>query len=263
VINNADVSVLLLDGEELAGAKQNRVLNTSILVKEKSELIIPVSCTEQGRWSYQTDEFYNSENILSFKIRGKKAAFVSDSLKEGGNYTSDQGAIWEDIQAMSIDAGVHSATGAMRDVFEGKKDDLEEYIKAFPCLPHQKGILVLVGGEMAGLDILSRELAFKIIFPKLVKSYAMDAVLEKGKKKGSSQKPVEEAKSFLQEIKDSEEKKYPSTGEGLDYRFEGQDRVGSALVYSEKVVHMAFFKMSKEERIGRMSGYKRRREYRI
>ena len=36
VINNADLPVLLLDGEELAGAKQNRVLNSTILVKEKS-----------------------------------------------------------------------------------------------------------------------------------------------------------------------------------------------------------------------------------
>jgi len=51
-------------------------------VKKKSDLIIPVSCTEQGRWSYQTDEFFNSENILSYKIRGKKAAFVSDPLKQ-------------------------------------------------------------------------------------------------------------------------------------------------------------------------------------
>ncbi len=102
VINNADVLVLLLDGEEVAGAKQNRVLNTSILVKEKSELIIPVSCTEQGRWSYQTDEFFNSENIMSFKIRSKKAANVTDSLKESGSYHSDQGAIWDGIQEMSL-----------------------------------------------------------------------------------------------------------------------------------------------------------------
>ncbi len=167
VINNADVSVLLLDGEEVAGAKQNRVLNTSILVKEKSELIIPVSCTEQGRWSYQTDEFSNSENILSYKIRSKKAASVSDSLREGGNYQSDQGAIWNGIQELSADAGVHSATGAMKDVFEGKKDALEEYMKAFQCLPHQKGMFVFVGGEVAGWDMLSRESAFDIIFPKL------------------------------------------------------------------------------------------------
>jgi len=263
VINNAEVSVLLLDGEELAGAKQNRVLNTTILVKEKSELVIPVSCTEQGRWSYQTDEFFNSENILSPKSRAKKVSFVSDSLREGRNYHSDQGAIWEDIQEMSADAGVHSSTGAMKDVFEGKKDDLNDYLKTFPYLAHQKGILVLVGGEIAGLDILSREAAFQIIFPKLVKSYALDALLEKRKKEGCSQRPVEEAKSFLEEIKDSEEKKYPSTGQGLDYRFEGQDKVGSALVYLEKVIHLAFFELSKEERIGRMSGYKRRRGYRI
>jgi len=120
VLNNADLPVFLLDGEELAGAKQNRVLNTSILVKEKSELIIPVSCTEQGRWSYQSAEFYNSENIMSRNLRSKKAANVSSSLKESGSYRSDQGAVWENIEEMSASAGVHSSTGAMKDVFEGK-----------------------------------------------------------------------------------------------------------------------------------------------
>ena len=107
---------------------------------------------------------------------------MSDSLREGRNYHSDQGAIWEDIQEMSADAGVHSSTGAMKDVFEGKKDDLKEYIQAFSCLPHQKGILVLVGGEIAGLDILSRESAFQIIFPKLVKSYCSGCNIGKRKK---------------------------------------------------------------------------------
>ena len=262
VINNADVSVLLLDGEEVAGAKQNRVLNTSILVKEKSELIIPVSCTEQGRWSYQTDEFSNSENILSYKIRGKKAASVSDSLREGGNYQSDQGAIWENIEEMSESAGVHSPTGAMKDVFEEKKADLDDYMKAFQCLPHQKGVFVLVGGEVAGWDMLSRETAFEIIFPKLVKSYAMDALLEKNKKK-EDVAWRETAGKFMEEIKECQEKKYASLGQGWDYRFEGKDKVGSALVFDDTIIHMAFFKMSKEERAGRMSGYKRRRGYRI
>ena len=262
VINNADVSVLLLDGEELAGAKQNRVLNASILVKEKSELIVPVSCTEQGRWSYQTDEFFNSENIMSFKIRGKKAANVTDSLKESGSYHSDQGAIWENIEEMSYNAGVHSPTGAMKDVYEGKKDDLEEYIKAFQCLPHQKGMFVFMGGEVVGWDMLSRESAFEVIFPKLVKSYAMDAVLEKNKKK-EDVVWRETAGKFMEEIKECQEKKYASLGQGWDYRFEGKDKVGSALVFDDIIIHIAFFKMSKEERIGRMSGYKRRREYRI
>ena len=263
VINNAAIPVLLLDGEELAGAKQNRVLNTSILVKEKSEIIIPVSCTEQGRWSYKTDEFFDSDVILPSFLRAKKASSVNISLQEERSYRSDQQGVWEDVNFLREKAEVNSPTGAMKDVYEGKKEDLEEYMKAFQCLPHQKGIMVLVNGEIAGLDILSRESAFQMLFPKLVKSYTLDAILEKEKKKESSQKPLEEAKSFLEAIKDCEEKKYPSAGQGLDYRFEGKDKVGSALVYDNTIIHMAFFKISKEEKIGRMSGYKKRREYRI
>jgi len=41
----------------------------------------------------------------------------------------------------------------------------------------------------------------------------------------------------LKEIKDCTEKKYPSSGQGWDYCFEGKDKVGSALVYSDKVIH--------------------------
>ncbi|HQJ94511.1 MAG TPA: hypothetical protein PLT06_06710, partial [Syntrophorhabdaceae bacterium] len=57
VINKGDIPVILLDGEELSGAKQNRVLNTTVLIAGMSETVIPVSCTEQGRWSYTTREF--------------------------------------------------------------------------------------------------------------------------------------------------------------------------------------------------------------
>ena len=51
VENPLDERVLLYDGEELVGAKQNRILNVSVLVEAKSTLTIPVSCVEQGRWS--------------------------------------------------------------------------------------------------------------------------------------------------------------------------------------------------------------------
>ena len=57
VTNTADRPVLLLDGEELVGAKQNRVLNTTVLVARGARLDIPVSCVEQGRWSYTSRRF--------------------------------------------------------------------------------------------------------------------------------------------------------------------------------------------------------------
>jgi hypothetical protein len=44
---------LLLDGEQLVGAKQNRIPNMIVLVAAQTEVTIPVSCVEQGRWGYQ------------------------------------------------------------------------------------------------------------------------------------------------------------------------------------------------------------------
>src|SRR6266542_2842747 len=72
VINRADRPVLLLDGEELIGSKQNRVLNTTILLKEKSETIVPVSCTERGRWSYVSAAFADANVVMASKIRVQK-----------------------------------------------------------------------------------------------------------------------------------------------------------------------------------------------
>lgn len=50
VVNGLDTDVLIIDGEELVGAKQNRIVNTTILVGKQREVLIPVSCVEQGRW---------------------------------------------------------------------------------------------------------------------------------------------------------------------------------------------------------------------
>ena len=80
VINRGDKPVLLIDGEELVGAKQNRVLNTTILLKEKSETVIPVSCTEHGRWSYKSGHFEESAYMMSANLRNIKNISVSCSL---------------------------------------------------------------------------------------------------------------------------------------------------------------------------------------
>jgi len=57
VSNAGDRPLLLLDGEELIGAKQNRVLNTTVLVDAHSTVTIPVSCVEAGRWAFRTARF--------------------------------------------------------------------------------------------------------------------------------------------------------------------------------------------------------------
>jgi hypothetical protein len=50
VTNRANTPVLLVEGEVLLGMKQTRVLNLTILVPAQTNLSVPVSCVEAGRW---------------------------------------------------------------------------------------------------------------------------------------------------------------------------------------------------------------------
>src|SRR3954471_13186757 len=118
VTNLGDSRVLFLEGEELRGAKQNRVLNTSVLVAAHSKTRIPVSCVEQGRWRYRSRHFVSGDSHSSPKLRHilKKSSY--ESMKAGHGYTSDQGAVWGEVQRQMDSLGSSSDTSAMSDTYE-------------------------------------------------------------------------------------------------------------------------------------------------
>jgi hypothetical protein len=262
VINKGDLPVLLLDGEELAEAKQNRMLNTTILLRKNSEMVIPVSCTEHGRWSYVSKTFDESGNVVHRRLRRDHVASVHASLREGRQYRGDQAQAWDGIARIAEEAAAPTATGAMRDVFAARESDLEGYTGAFRCAAGQKGMAVVVNGEVAGVDFLSHGPVFEELFPKLVRSYAMDALLQKGNKGGGD--AVSQVKGFLEKAGACEESRYKSAGHGWDHRFEGLTVVGSALVSRAAVIHPALFPKDENggTQTGRMSSASQRRRFR-
>ncbi|AUB80858.1 TIGR02452 family protein [Candidatus Thiodictyon syntrophicum] len=111
-VNRGDLPVLLVDGEELIGAKQNRILNLSILAPAHQTIVIPVSCVEAGRWHAQSAEFGSARRAHFGAGRARKAADVSDSLRRRGSRESNQSAVWHDIAERSRRMKVSSPTGA-------------------------------------------------------------------------------------------------------------------------------------------------------
>ena len=170
VENAGETAVLLLDGEELRGAKQNRVLNTTILLAPKSRSVVPVSCTEQGRWHYVSNAFEDSGFVMSRSARIEKNLSVSMSLKAGRAHRSDQGAVWNSIRDLSDRAGVFSSTGAQRDVFESRKEALFEVEREIPCREGQCGLLVFALGQPVGFDAVSLPSAYARLHGKLLKA---------------------------------------------------------------------------------------------
>jgi len=273
VENKSELPVLLLDGEELAGAKQNRVLNTTILLKPNSETIIPVSCTEQGRWAYTSPLFRESGTIMSHKARTRKMSGVMENLERGCGPASNQGAVWNEVSELSYKLNVASPSCAMRDVFEQKSRSLRQYLDAFRLCSDQIGLLALIGGRPAGMDLVSREPAYRELHAKLVKSYALEAMATqrddemdpKLAPETSMLSPQTLGVEFLKSCMGIPGKKYESAGMGWDWRLKSATVIGSALVLEDTVIHAAFFRNFDEgesRRSPRMAGFESRRRYR-
>lgn len=137
VCNSSDRPVLILDGEILMGAKQNRVVNASILVGPKVELKMPVSCVEQQRWRYVSERFTESRRFSYARMRAQKSEQVSQYLESMGAFAADQGAIWDEVDRKQREMRVDSATRAVNDVYESHEEKLRKYCDAFHALEGQ------------------------------------------------------------------------------------------------------------------------------
>lgn len=82
--------LLLLDGEQLVGAKQNGILNMTVLVAAQTAVTIAVSRVEQGRWGYRARHSALSDVSLYAGLRAKKSAWVGRLLREGRGHRADQ-----------------------------------------------------------------------------------------------------------------------------------------------------------------------------
>jgi hypothetical protein len=243
VINRAGSPVLLMDGEELAGAKQNRVLNTTILLREKSETRVPVSCTEQGRWGYVSPSFGETGHVMAHQTRVRKSSSVSQSLKAAAGYHSNQSEVWAGIAHLQALACHHSPTSAMNDVFKSREEDLGRALESFQCRPGQTGLLVLLEGAPAGFDLLSLDSAYARVHPKLVRSYVLEGLLRPQRPPVPAADPNALAQVFLERAAAAEERRFPSVGYGSDCRYQGASIVGSALVHEGEAIHTGFFQL--------------------
>ena len=178
VVNRGDQPVLLIDGEELSGAKQNRGLNSSILLKECSKTRIPVSSTEQGRRSHTSRSFQESGNVMARTIRARKARSVSASLDQSASFFSDQREDWDGIAELQSKACAPSPTSAMSDVFNAREHDLHQCVRTFKLFANQVGLLAVTDGKAVGLDLVSFSGAYAKLHPKLIRSYALESLLE-------------------------------------------------------------------------------------
>jgi hypothetical protein len=235
VENTGSCRVLFLEGEELRGAKQNRVLNTSILVPAGSKIKVPVSCVERGRWRHTTKQFSSGQTRSPRTMHYKLKSSVAESLKRDEGHRSDQSAVWQEVDKTQTNLNVCSATAAMSDTYIKVADRMTEYRDRLKYPEGAVGVAVAVGPKVVCIDVFDKPLTCQKAWDRLLSGCIVEA-LEGATTEGQTDPRLVE--QVMVESRATVWTEAPAVGDGQEYRAEFNGSVGSALLLEGTVVHM-------------------------
>jgi hypothetical protein len=235
VENGGDLRVLFLEGEQLVGAKQNRILNTSVLLPARSKIKIPVSCVEKGRWAYKSRLFGSSGTHSSSKLRHALKKSVSESLSFGSGHRSDQGQVWEEVDKQQASLGVSSQTAALEDSFALHKPRIDQVTEEFSYPEGAVGLAVALGDTIVAVDLFDKPATCNKVWRRLLSGFILESV-EPTTGTGQVDQPAVEA--MLATLRNSSWEQVSPVGDGEEYRVKSEDGTqASALAFSDSLVH--------------------------
>lgn len=172
VVRNRDERPLyLLGGEVVLGGKQDRMVQSDVVLDPSERRRIPVVCVEQGRWQGQDLTFQPGIAVAHPDLR--RAALFSE-----------QGAVWGEVARKSQVSGVSSPTGTYRRVLQDSKlrqrisQYLDELQAKLPRDGRMAGLAVAINGELEVVDVFDSPTLYSKLERKLLASYVL-AALEK------------------------------------------------------------------------------------
>ena len=257
VRNPGDKPVLVVEGEHFLGGKQNRAVNVTVLVPALSDLEIPVSCLEQGRWG-RRQASRRDEAFTAARVRAKKDVGVAMSMLESGSRDGDQGGVWCEVDEMLSRASVHSATAAAADIKRARRRErsrvatIEKLVARGP-LPGQCGIVVVHGRWVTGMDLFGASHLLGAHWGALIRSHLLEPPVATGRP--SATRVLELVRRFAS----VQAHEAPGIGLGVEHRMADDHLTGHALTLKGTIVHAAFFTRGPEEKRERRSVQKHER----
>jgi hypothetical protein len=227
LINNSKRPLLLLAGEIVTGGKQDRVIGKDRIVPAESDPVdLSVFCVEPGRWVATSEHFGTSGatygGLVGGPMSGKSAAvgtlMAQPSVRAKAMGDKDQNQVWAEVRkqqqsmaaevaaAPSPSVGEIQSTSSYARVMENKdvKQKVDEiaapiehnYESLIKQLRDRKavGVVVAVNGRIIWADVFASTELLEKYWPKLVRSYASEAVVSRAK---GGEASMAQAEAFL------------------------------------------------------------------
>lgn len=234
VENTGETRILFLEGEELRGAKQNRILNVSVLVPAQSKIKIPVSCVEQGRWRQVSKHFSSGKTRSPHSMHYGLKSSVSRSLNETGTHRSDQGGVWQEVQKKQAAFGISSITAAMSDTYDNLAEKMKDYRESLNYPEGASGVAVALGSKVVSVDLFDKSATCQKVWDRLLSGLILDALEAKVEEPAGP----ESVEKLVRESGAASWQEAQTVGDGTEYRTEFNGSYGSALLLDAAVVHL-------------------------
>jgi hypothetical protein len=237
--NRDDDPVFVMAGEQLAGAKQNRILNVSILAAAHGELTIPVSCVEAGRWRYRSPKFTSPGTMSHAKLRAMQTRLVHDNTARGAGPVSNQAEVWKEVGRKLESMGSRSPSAALQQTYDDFHPRLDALCAGIKIPAECAGTAFAIAGRITGVDLFDNPATLAKLWPKLARAYALDVLEEND----AAAQPVtpEAVRTWLDALVEVPSHVSKSPGLGHDVRLRSEKIVGSCLVVDECPVHAEMF----------------------
>ncbi len=234
VLVTARIPVLLLEGETLVGAKQNRTMNVSVLCPP-GRTVVPVSCVEAGRWDTAAP-VTRSPRHAPPSLRHAKTASVGASVRQGEGRQSDQQAVWNAVGGYAARFAAPAPTAALEDVYRHVDRDVQTMVADLRPAPGQHGVVVAVGGRAVALDVFDTPATLEAYWDGLLAGYALDAIGA-----AAATPAVDDVRRFVRAATSAEGRETEAVGLGRELHLAGDGITGFALRWTGAVVHLAAF----------------------
>ena len=229
LVNNSKRPLLLLAGEIVSGGKQDRVIGKDRIVPPESDPIdLSVFCVEHGRWVATSEHFGASEAMYGSAVGGAKAnapapmaIMVQPSVRSKVMADKSQPGVWDEVSKQrealvarvapvtpSAAAGIGGVTSYAK---VNENEEVRKYVdsvakpleQSYQSLIHQLrdrnavGVVVAVNGRIIWADIFASTDLLSKYWPKLVRSYASEAVVTRAKE---MEVTIKQADTFLADM---------------------------------------------------------------
>jgi len=199
VTNNSGKTLVLIAGEIVIGGKQDRIVGHDCLVSSTGKPVpLEVFCVEHGRWQPRDRSATGGAANNYMVFNSQVDSMASPNVREKAQAKKDQSQVWAEVSKAERANGVSSSTGTLNRVIEDKQvnaklDAFSKEVGAKLVDNNIVGAIVAIGGEVVSADVFANSSLFQAYWPKLLKSYSLQAINSEKRSAGPVDRSAAEA----------------------------------------------------------------------